>query len=62
MSKLLTGIALGFVLGASLTSAVAAGVFGGPGFMFGWHVVGEDGDVVCSDPYVWPVTREIECT
>lgn len=55
--------ALGFVLGAvagSASIAVAAALVGGNGWLNGWDVK-FDGETICSDPYVWTSTREIEC-
>lgn len=60
MIKLTTGLVLGFVLGAGLTATYAASVFSGAGFLVGWDVLVE-GDLVCSDPFIYPATHEIEC-
>ena len=38
----------------------AAQVVGTNGYLTGWSVT-KDGDEVCSDPYIWTSTREIEC-
>lgn len=55
---------LGFILGLTVGSAVAAwaapSLVGGNGFLWGWTVtVGTR--AFCEDPFVWYGTREIEC-
>ena len=54
---------LGLMTGLSIAggaSAWAAGVVG-DGYLHGWDVMSADGEIVCSEPYVWSATREIEC-
>ncbi len=55
--------ALGFILGAMIgaaASAFAASIAGSNGYLIGWDV-SVNNNVVCSDPYIWTSTREIEC-
>lgn len=35
-------------------------VIGGNGYLMGYDVV-VNGETICSDPFVWTVTKEIEC-
>jgi len=58
MRNMFLGLVAGIVLSASV-SAMAAGVFGN-GYMMGWTVM-VNGEEVCSDPFVYPASREIEC-
>ena len=71
MAGVLAGLAMGITIGVLLDadSATAAGpptpipvakVIGDSGYLMGWDVTYE-GEVVCSDPYVWTASSEIEC-
>ena len=59
MRKFLMGLATGLVLGVVATAS-AAQIVGSTGYMMGWDIQ-KDGDTICSDPYVWTATKEIEC-
>lgn len=53
----------GYVLGAITAvafSAFAARVVGYDGHLIGWDVL-LGGSTICSDPYIWTATQEIEC-
>ena len=58
MTRFSIGFALGLLLGTA--TAAAAAVIGGSGYLMGWDVTLQ-GHTLCSDPYVWSGTREIEC-
>ena len=59
MRKFYAGLALGLAIGAA-GSAAAAEIVGRTGYLNGWDVVSAS-RTICSDPYVWTATREIEC-
>ena len=59
MFRLCVGLAIGLILGTMATS-MAAGIAGNNGYLLGWTVT-KDGEELCSDPYIWVGTREIEC-
>jgi hypothetical protein len=61
MVRFIAGVVLGFVLGTCAT-AFAVVIRGDNGYATGWTVTnGDDGEEICSDPYIWAATREIEC-
>lgn len=60
MRNFLLGLGAGLVIGLAGTAASAARIVGDTGYLMGWSVT-VSGDEVCSDPYVWTATREIEC-
>ena len=59
MKKYTIGFFFGLLIGIA-TSAMAARIVGGNGWLNGWDVT-VDGETVCTDPYVWSSIREIEC-
>jgi hypothetical protein len=59
MSRFSLGLAVGLLLGSAVTT-FSARMVGEPGFLLGWEVT-KDGENICSDPFVWPGTMEIEC-
>ena len=59
MKKYLTGFICGILIGAA-GSVFAARFVGGNGYLIGWDV-SVNGEDVCTDPYIWVATREIEC-
>lgn len=59
MKKYFTGFIVGLILG-SVTSVFAARLVGGNGYLIGWDV-SIDGETVCSDPFIWASTKEIDC-
>jgi hypothetical protein len=58
MWKFLAGVSIGIVLGSAM-AATAAGLFG-EGYLSGWTIT-KDGEEVCSDPYAWAESKELEC-
>ena len=59
MKRFVFGLVIGLLLGIAATAS-AAQLLGGTGYLLGWDVV-KDTDTICSDPYIWIGTKEIEC-
>lgn len=57
--KFIVGFVLGITTGLA-GSVLAAQLVGGNGYLHGWDVM-KDGKEICSTPYIWVRTREIEC-
>jgi hypothetical protein len=58
-----SALIVAFVAGAitALAGATyAAALVGDNGYLIGWDVT-IDGETVCSDPFVWTSTHEIDC-
>lgn len=59
MGRFLLGVFVGLAIGVTATASAAV-IAGDSGYVLGWSVM-KDGSEICSDPFVWTVTREIEC-
>ena len=59
MKRFLAGLVLGLLIGISST-VFAAKLLGDDGYLTGWDVV-MGGETLCTDPYIWTSTNEIEC-
>lgn len=59
MKKFVAGFLAGLAT-ALAVSAFAAKMVGSDGYLVGWDIT-KDGEEICSDPYIWTSTREIEC-
>ena len=59
MKKFVAGFIAGLTTALTI-SAFAAKMVGSNGYLMGWEIT-KDGEEICSDPYVWTATREIEC-
>jgi len=56
------GFVVGVLVGLFLGSVVVATASQfSQGYLNGWDVVDASGRLICSDPYVTPSVREIEC-
>jgi len=66
MKKTITTLFLGAVLGFGIAtliptaSASVARIVGGSGYVMGIDVT-INGNTLCSDPYYWEATKELEC-
>lgn len=56
--RFMLGVALGVAIGLSTASYAQTCV--GAGYLIGWDVT-KDEIVLCSDPFVWEGTMELEC-
>jgi hypothetical protein len=59
MRQFFIGLVLGLSIGA-IATAHAATMVGDNGYLLGWDVQ-LNGETVCSDPFIWASTNEIEC-
>ncbi|HWM47592.1 MAG TPA: hypothetical protein VNR11_11855 [Xanthobacteraceae bacterium] len=59
MFRFSIGLVVGLILGTAATS-IAAVVAGNDGYLTDWTIT-KDGEELCSDPFVWTGTMEIEC-
>ena len=59
MLKFIAGLMVGLFTGLA-ASAGAADLVGDDDYAVGWDVT-INGHVVCSDPFIWVSTQEIEC-
>lgn len=58
MRPFFAGLVIG--IGIATTTFTYAATLVGTGYLMGWDVT-VNGETVCTDPYVWTGTREIEC-
>lgn len=59
MRQFFVGLIMGLGIGVAATAS-AASMVGDNGWLMGWDV-SVNGETVCSEPYIWVTTREIEC-
>jgi hypothetical protein len=57
---LLVGLAASAGASRDVTPAEAMAQIAGSGYLFGWTIT-IGGEEICSDPYVWNATKEIDC-
>jgi hypothetical protein len=58
--KFISGFAFGAILAVGVTGWAAENSLTEMGYLIGWSVSSHGKDV-CSTPFIWPATREIEC-
>jgi hypothetical protein len=59
MVRFFGGLIIGLVIGSAV-GAFAAFISGDEGRLTGWVVI-QEAEILCSEPYVWTATKEIEC-
>lgn len=55
----MAGVLVGTLISSPVIEAAGAKIVGS-GFVYGVEVT-IDGEAICSDPYYWEVTKELEC-
>ena len=61
MKNFIIGFFLGGLLLGSASAVVSPKIVGGDGYLYGYEVVNEDGDELCSDPWVYTSSKSITC-
>lgn len=59
MRKFGAGLLIGLSIGFAATAS-AAQIVGSTSYLFGWEVE-KDGETICTDPFIWKETMQIEC-
>lgn len=59
MKGFLLGLTIGTLSTIGITAFATQTVID-DGYILGWDVV-KDGNTICSDPFIWTATREVEC-